>query len=111
MMTKPVRFDAEAEEEFTAAAGWYERERPGLGGEFVVSVNETVLEVRERPETFSLVPTVPQALGVRSVSPTRSFSSNSRMKSACSPSHTARGSPDTGAIVCPCNPSSGEKAA
>lgn len=65
MMTKPVRFDAEAEEEFTAAAGWYERERPGLGGEFLVSVNETVLEVRERPETFSLVPAVPQALGVR----------------------------------------------
>lgn len=64
-MMKPVRFDVEAEEEFTAAAGWYEQERPGLGGDFVVSINETVLEVRERPESFPLAPAVPKSLGVR----------------------------------------------
>lgn len=64
-MTKPVRFDAEAEEEFAAAARWYERERPGLGREFLASVDEAVLEVRERPGSFSLVPSIPQDLGVR----------------------------------------------
>lgn len=64
-MTKPVRFDLEAEEELAAAARWYERERRGLGSEFLSSVDEAVVELRGRPQTFSLTPGVPENLGVR----------------------------------------------
>ena len=66
-MTKPLRFDVEAEEELGAAARWYESERPGLGGEFLASIEEVVVEIPKRPESFSLTPTVPENLGVRRV--------------------------------------------
>lgn len=34
-MTKPVRFDAEAEAELEAAAAWYESHRSGFGSKLL----------------------------------------------------------------------------
>lgn len=41
-MTKPLRIEAEAEEEIAQAQDWYEQQRVGLGAEFV----ETETHVR-----------------------------------------------------------------
>lgn len=62
---KPLRLDAEAEEELAAAMDWYERHRPGLGGEFLQAVAATLQTIPDGPATFGLVPGVPENLPVR----------------------------------------------
>jgi hypothetical protein len=49
-MSLPLVFRAAAQAEFDDAAAWYERQRPGLGGNFVVEArcsNETGRSVKE----------------------------------------------------------------
>ena len=50
---KPVLFHDEARAELDEAAGWYERQRPGLGGEFRAAVEDAVARVRENPQLGS----------------------------------------------------------
>jgi plasmid stabilization system protein ParE len=44
----------EAEEDLAAAAGWYERQRNGLGAQFVSVVDEAFGEILEAPLTSPL---------------------------------------------------------
>lgn len=62
---RPVRFDSEAEDELTAAATWYEREREGLGRELLLEVNHALERIRAAPLSCSLEPGVPPDLEVR----------------------------------------------
>ncbi len=64
-MKRPVRLEAEAEDELDASAAWYERQRPGLGQDFIDEVAAALTRVGEAPQTFNLIPGVPQALGIR----------------------------------------------
>lgn len=64
-MILPVRFSAEAAEELDDAAVWYDRQRPGLGGEFMDAVEETVAILAEWPRSGPLVSGLPADLEVR----------------------------------------------
>jgi toxin ParE1/3/4 len=64
-VTKPVRFDAEAEDEIAAAAAWYEEKRGGLGVEFLDAVEEAEGRLAEAPQTFPLDARATAALAVR----------------------------------------------
>jgi plasmid stabilization system protein ParE len=46
---RPVRFHDQAKAELDEAAEWYERKKPGLGGEFRAAVEETVERIRMNP--------------------------------------------------------------
>jgi len=50
---KPILFHDQARVELDEAAGWYERQRPGLGGEFRAAVEEAVARVQENPQLGS----------------------------------------------------------
>lgn len=50
-MSLPVRFSAEAALELEAAAGWYERQRRGLGGAFIGAVDAVLGRLSEWPES------------------------------------------------------------
>ena len=43
---------AAAKRDIAAAARWYNRERPGLGDEFVTAVADKIAEIRRTPERF-----------------------------------------------------------
>ncbi|WP_415907843.1 type II toxin-antitoxin system RelE/ParE family toxin [Oleiharenicola sp. Vm1] len=45
----------EAEREFTAAALRYERERAGLGGDFIAAVDHAVAELRAHPHRWRVI--------------------------------------------------------
>jgi hypothetical protein len=45
----------EAEEDLLNARQWYERQRPGLGGAFMLSVEAAMEEIRRRPMSFPIV--------------------------------------------------------
>jgi plasmid stabilization system protein ParE len=45
----------EAALEFEAAAAWYERERAGLGTEFVAEVDDALARILEAPDAFPVV--------------------------------------------------------
>ena len=64
-MIKPVRIDAEAEQELAFADLWYERRRPGLGGAFVAAVRAASHRIARHPRQFRLAPGVSPSLGVR----------------------------------------------
>ena len=64
-MSKPLRFDAEAEDELRAAAAWYERQRRGRGGELLAAVADALVAVQEAPAAAPPAPLVPGELGVR----------------------------------------------
>ncbi len=66
-MTLPIRFDAEAEDEFEAAALYYEERSRGLGTAFLNSVDDAVSRLREAPQRFGRLPGVPEELGVRRI--------------------------------------------
>lgn len=63
-MKKAVRLETAAEDEFDAAAAWYERQRPGLGQEFIDEVAQVLARLGESSQSFSLLPGVPPALGI-----------------------------------------------
>jgi len=50
-----VLFHPEAEGEFRDAILWYERQRKGLGSEFVLCIDEAVERIRRAPETYPKV--------------------------------------------------------
>ncbi len=66
-MTQPIRFDTEAEDEFEAAAIYYEKCRTGLGVAFLNSVDDAVSRLREARQRFGLPPGVSPELGVRRI--------------------------------------------
>jgi hypothetical protein len=59
-----VRFHPEAEAEVLTATEWYESERPGLGTEFLESLERAGGAIRERPETWPRWPGVQERLGI-----------------------------------------------
>lgn len=54
-MSLPVILRPEAEEDLAAAAGWYERQRHGLGRQFLNQVSAGMARLAERPGMFDLV--------------------------------------------------------
>ena len=64
-MKKVVRLEPDAEDELDAAATWYERQRPGLGHDFIDEIGRCLTRVTEAPGSFSLLPSFPQGLEVR----------------------------------------------
>lgn len=46
---KPIRIAQPASDEFTEGVRWYERKRPGLGGDFYDAVVRTIDLIREHP--------------------------------------------------------------
>ena len=67
-MTKPVRFDREAEEELAAAIDWYESQRQGLGLDLLEVIDDAISRIGEMPLWFPLLLSIPSELGVRSCS-------------------------------------------
>jgi plasmid stabilization system protein ParE len=51
----PIVFDPEARRELDEAFNWYERQRPGLGLEFIASIDEQLALVGESPTRFAVV--------------------------------------------------------
>jgi plasmid stabilization system protein ParE len=49
---RPVTFDSEAEDEFRAAASYYENQRTGLGDDFVAEVEQAVQRIAQMPQAF-----------------------------------------------------------
>ena len=47
---KPAVLHDRASAELDEAAAWYERQRPGLGGQFRAAVERTVLRIQEDPQ-------------------------------------------------------------
>lgn len=64
-MNWSVRFEPEADEEFRAAAGWYESQRQGLGADFLDSVDNALTQIVQFPRAGARVPRLPADLPVR----------------------------------------------
>jgi hypothetical protein len=62
---RPVRILQEAAEEATAAADWYDRERPGLGAEFSDAVEAAIDLIEEDVLPLSLLPGKSEAKGAK----------------------------------------------
>ena len=54
-MSLRVFFRAAARIEFEEDAVWYDRQRPGLGEEFIQDIDEVVLQAAANPERFPVV--------------------------------------------------------
>ena len=64
-MSRAIRFEDEAEQEYRAAARWYDDQRAGLGTEFLDTVDATLAHIVRFPRAGVLVPRVPPELRVR----------------------------------------------
>ena len=64
-MPKPVRVDPEAEEEISAGIAWYDRQRTGLGREFLDEVRAAVRSLATPGPECRPAVGVPAELGVR----------------------------------------------
>ena len=64
-MPRPLRIDAEAEEELAEAVTWYEQRQKGLGREFLIAIGEATERIRETPQQAGRVPGVPEHVPVR----------------------------------------------
>lgn len=64
-MTTLARFEDDADEEYRAAARWYEGRRDGLGTEFLDAVDAAINQVVRCPRAGAPVPRVPVDLPVR----------------------------------------------
>jgi plasmid stabilization system protein ParE len=53
-VTWRVSIRAAAEADLREAQGWYESQRPGLGGEFLLSVADALTRLEQSPELFPL---------------------------------------------------------
>lgn len=51
-MSRSLVFRRQAREEFVAAGEWYERELPGLGGDFLAEVDRTLKLILGQPDAF-----------------------------------------------------------
>ena len=49
-----VSIRADAEADLREAQEWYERQRPGLGGEFLISVADALTRLEAAPERFPI---------------------------------------------------------
>jgi hypothetical protein len=49
---KTILTDSEAQAELEAAAGWYEQQKDGLGGEFLDGVEQAIVAIRRCPRAF-----------------------------------------------------------
>jgi toxin ParE1/3/4 len=54
-MTYRLSIRPEAEEEMHEAFDWYEQRRKGLGDAFLRSVEDALIEIQLRPESFPIV--------------------------------------------------------
>ena len=54
-MTLPVTFLRAAHAEFIEAAAWYEAQRPGLGTEFIVQIEQCTVLAAEQPQRYAVV--------------------------------------------------------
>jgi toxin ParE1/3/4 len=64
-MSKLVRLDPEAEEEIAAGIDWYEKQRPGLGAEFLDEITVAMRSLQAPGAECGAVHGVPGELGVR----------------------------------------------
>lgn len=64
-MTRPVVLRLEAEVEFSDASEWYERQRPGLGADFIACVEETLERIADTPELHGIILGNVRRAGVR----------------------------------------------
>jgi toxin ParE1/3/4 len=71
-VTKPVRFEDDAEEELRAAVARYEAERPGLGAALLAEVQRVIDLVEKFPGAGAQVPRVGTRYETRGV-PLRRF--------------------------------------
>jgi toxin ParE1/3/4 len=51
---KPVALHAKAEAELLETLAYYERQRPGLGGEFLRQFEAALQRVRENPQAYAI---------------------------------------------------------
>ena len=51
-MTRSIVFRGQARAEFDAAADWYEKERSGLGAEFLDEIEQLLARIAAQPEQF-----------------------------------------------------------
>jgi plasmid stabilization system protein ParE len=54
-MSRPVTFKPAARPEFVEAIAWHEKQRPGLGREFVLEVESALQHAQVNPEHFPKV--------------------------------------------------------
>jgi plasmid stabilization system protein ParE len=54
-MTRPLLLRPEATAEIEEARQWYERQRPGLGDEFLSAVREALMAVEASPQRYPVV--------------------------------------------------------
>lgn len=71
-MSYAFRIEAEAAAELDEAARWYDEQRPGLGLEFLTTIDAALRYIAQWPNAGALVPRVPGDLAVRRV-PVRRF--------------------------------------
>ena len=64
-MTKPARFEDEADAEYRAGGRWYEERVVGLGIEFFDAVDAALDQIARLPKAGTLVRRVPLDLQVR----------------------------------------------
>lgn len=57
----------EAEDELIEAEKWYERQRPGLGGEFRTAIDEGMERLLQAPLAASPIVNVPAFIGTRRI--------------------------------------------
>lgn len=72
-MNRSLRIEPEAQAELDATCRWYDSKHPGLGAEFLETVDAAINHLARWPRAGSLVPGVPVDLPVRRV-PTARFS-------------------------------------
>lgn len=64
-MTLRIQIEAAARQELAAAVAWYEEQQPGLGAEFLESVDVAVTSLIETPGLALRVPGCPADLPVQ----------------------------------------------
>lgn len=52
---RQVVFRRQARAEFDEAGDWYEKERPGLGVEFLAEIQRVILRIANNPEQFPIL--------------------------------------------------------
>ena len=48
-----IRYSEEASSELEATAHWYEENRPGLGSEFIMSIEAVLASIRRTPQLYA----------------------------------------------------------
>ncbi|CAA9431974.1 MAG: hypothetical protein AVDCRST_MAG64-3559 [uncultured Phycisphaerae bacterium] len=64
-MSRPLVVRPEAESDSAEARDWYERQRPGLGGEFLTAVEDAFELIKASPEAYAVVYRDVRRVGLR----------------------------------------------